>query len=45
LYLALPKEEASKTKKIEIGEAKPGFIKKLVGLKSDEEKKVVGEKK
>ncbi len=44
LYLGLPKQEVSKTKKVEIGEAKPGFIKKLVGLKSDEEKKAVNEK-
>ena len=42
LYLVLPKTEAAKPKRIEIGEPKSGLLKRIVGLgKAEEDKKVV----
>ncbi len=37
LYLMIPKAEVEKPKKVEITEGKASFLKKLVGLKGDEE--------
>ncbi len=37
LYLMIPKAELERPKKVEITEGKGGFLKKLVGVKGDEE--------
>jgi HSP20 family protein len=39
LYLMIPKKEAEKPRRIEIGESKKGFFKKLVGGEKSEEEK------
>jgi HSP20 family protein len=39
LYLIIPKAEIERPRKVEITEGKGGFLKKLIGIKGDEESK------